>query len=91
MNSVLSPGSVSRARLANSTPLIIGITTSVTSRSAGWAAHTRNACSASYAQHVLEMFRRSLDEGSARRLLDRLANRLVKILAETRKLNPPQE
>jgi integrase len=41
------------------------------------------------AQHVLEMFRRSLSEDSARHLLDRLANRLVKILAETRKLNPP--
>jgi integrase len=43
------------------------------------------------AQHVLEMFRRSLAEDSARRLLGRLANRLVKILGETRKLSPPQE
>ena len=43
------------------------------------------------AQQVLEMFRRTLVEESARHLLDRLANRLVKILAETRKLNPPQE
>jgi hypothetical protein len=43
------------------------------------------------AQHVLEMFRRSLSEDSARHLLDRLANRLVKILAETRKLNPPSK
>jgi len=42
-------------------------------------------------QHVLEMFRRSLAEESPRRLLNRLARRLVKILAETRKLNPPQK
>jgi integrase len=40
------------------------------------------------AQHVLEMFRRSLAETSARRLLDRLANRLVKIVTEAKKLNP---
>ena len=38
------------------------------------------------AQHVLEMFRRTLPEGSDRRLLDRLANRLSKITSETRKL-----
>jgi site-specific recombinase XerD len=43
------------------------------------------------AQHVLEMFRRSLAQDSARCLLGRLANRLVKILATVRKLNPPQE
>ena len=43
------------------------------------------------AQHVLEMFRRSLAEDSPRRLLHRLARRLVKILAETTKLNPPQK
>jgi hypothetical protein len=43
------------------------------------------------AQHVLEMFRRSLAEDSPRRLLARLARRLAKILAETRKFNPPQE
>ena len=43
------------------------------------------------AQHVLEMYRRSMDDDSARRLLDRLANRIVKILTEIRKLNPPQE
>jgi site-specific recombinase XerD len=43
------------------------------------------------AQQVLEMFRRTLAEESARHLLDRLANRLTKILAETRKLNPPQK
>ena len=38
------------------------------------------------AQHVLEMFRRSLPNGNARSCLDRLANRLTKILAEIRKL-----
>lgn len=43
------------------------------------------------AQHVLEMFRRNLQQGSDRRLLDRLANRLVKIVAQVRKLDPPQE
>ena len=43
------------------------------------------------AQHVLEMFRRTLAEDSPRRLLGRLARRLVKILADTAKLNPPQK
>jgi len=38
------------------------------------------------AQHVLEMFRPTLPQGSDRRLLDRLANRLIKITSETRKL-----
>jgi site-specific recombinase XerD len=42
-------------------------------------------------QHVLEMFRRSIAEPSARRLLDRLANRLVKIATETKKLNKPEK
>jgi site-specific recombinase XerD len=41
------------------------------------------------AQHVLEMYRRSLADNSARRLLDRVSNRLTKILAEIRKLNTP--
>ena len=40
------------------------------------------------AQHILEMFRRTLPAGADRRLLDRLANRLTKLIAETRKLNP---
>ena len=40
------------------------------------------------AQHVLEMFRRTLPQGPDRRLLDRLANRLTKITSETRKLGP---
>jgi len=43
------------------------------------------------AQHVLEMYRRNIADDSTRRLLDRLANRIVKILTETRKLHPPQE
>jgi site-specific recombinase XerD len=38
------------------------------------------------AQHVLEMFRRTLPQGPDRRLLDRLANRLTKITSEARKL-----
>jgi site-specific recombinase XerD len=43
------------------------------------------------AQHVLEMYCRNAADNPARRLLDRLANRIVKILAETRRLNKPQE
>ena len=38
------------------------------------------------AQHVLEMFRRALPNGTSRRRLDRLSNRLTKILSEARKL-----
>jgi hypothetical protein len=38
------------------------------------------------AQHVLEMFRRALPDDVSRRCLDRLSNRLTKIVAETRKL-----
>jgi integrase len=41
------------------------------------------------AQHVLEMYRRTLPAGAARRLLDRLANRLTKIASEARELNQP--
>ena len=40
-------------------------------------------------QHVLEMFRRSLPNGTSRRRLDRLSNRLTKILSEARKLATP--
>jgi integrase len=40
------------------------------------------------AQHVLEMFRRNLPEGSDRCLLDRLANRLTKITAEAQTIDP---
>jgi len=43
-----------------------------------------------FAQHAIEMFRRSLPDGSPRHCLDRLSNRLCKILSETRKLNPPR-
>jgi site-specific recombinase XerD len=41
------------------------------------------------AQHVLEMFRRALPDESSRRMLERLANRLVKIVAQARKLKSP--
>jgi hypothetical protein len=40
-------------------------------------------------QHVLEMFRRALPNGASRRHLDRLSNRLTKILSEARKLTTP--
>lgn len=42
-------------------------------------------------QHVLEMFRRTLPDGYPRRHLDRLANRLTKIIADTLKLAPPEK
>jgi hypothetical protein len=38
------------------------------------------------AQHVLEMFRRTCSQGPDRSLLDRLNNRLTKIISEVRKL-----
>ena len=38
------------------------------------------------AQHRLEMFRRSLPDADTRACLDRLSNRLTKIIAEARKL-----
>ena len=41
------------------------------------------------AHHVLEMFRRTLPNGTSRRSLDRLSNRLTKILSEARKLVTP--
>jgi integrase len=41
------------------------------------------------AQHVLEMFRRSLPNTSSRHRLNRLSNRLTKIVAEARKLVTP--
>ena len=43
-----------------------------------------------FAQHAIEMFRRPLPEGSSRNCLDRLSNRLTKILSEARKLSTPQ-
>jgi hypothetical protein len=41
-----------------------------------------------FAQHAIEMFRRSLPDGARKHSLDQLANRLTKILAETRKISP---
>jgi hypothetical protein len=41
-----------------------------------------------FAQHAIEMFRRSLPDSPPRRCLDRLSNRLTKILSEARKLHP---
>jgi site-specific recombinase XerD len=41
------------------------------------------------AQHVLEMFRREMPIGTSRRHLDRLSNRLTKILIEARNLATP--
>src|SRR6266478_3997418 len=41
------------------------------------------------AQHVLEMFRRALPNEVSRRCLDRLANRLSKIIIEAHKLSTP--
>jgi site-specific recombinase XerD len=40
-----------------------------------------------FAQHAIEMFRRSLPDGPPRRCLDRLSNRLTKILSQIRQLN----
>jgi site-specific recombinase XerD len=40
------------------------------------------------AQHVLEMFRRTLPNGTTRSCLDRLSNRLTKIIAEAKSLSP---
>jgi hypothetical protein len=39
-----------------------------------------------FAQHAIEMFRRSLPNGAPKHRLDQLANRLAKIITETRKL-----
>ena len=41
-----------------------------------------------FAQHAIEMFRRSLPESPSRNCLDRLSNRLTKIFSQARKLNP---
>jgi hypothetical protein len=43
------------------------------------------------AQHVVEMYRRSLPDGPSRRSLDRVVNRLTKILAKVRELQPPSK
>jgi site-specific recombinase XerD len=42
-------------------------------------------------QHVLEMFRRTLPDSPPRQCLDRLANRLSKIVTEAVKLKPPEQ
>ena len=41
------------------------------------------------AQQVLEMFRRTLSNAASRRCLNRLSNRLTKIVTEARKLGTP--
>src|SRR3984957_16758668 len=43
------------------------------------------------AQHVLEMFRRTLPEGASRRRLGRFANRLTKMVREARTLETPDK
>jgi integrase len=43
------------------------------------------------AQHVLEMFRRGVADAYTRRLLERLAKRIVKILTEAKKLNDAEK
>ena len=43
------------------------------------------------AQHVLEMFRRTLPEGTSRRHLGRLANRLTKMVREAHALATPDK
>jgi integrase len=42
-------------------------------------------------QHLVEMFRRTLPDSAPRRCLDRVANRLTKILAIARKLGSPEK
>ena len=42
-------------------------------------------------QHLLEMFRRSLSDDAPRRQLGRLSNRLTKIIAVLRKVDPPRK
>jgi len=43
------------------------------------------------AQHVLEMFRRTLPEGTSRRRLGRISNRLTKMISEEHALETPEE
>jgi hypothetical protein len=42
------------------------------------------------AHHVLEMFRHTLPDGARRTCLDRLSNRLTKIIAEAKSLDPSE-
>ena len=39
-------------------------------------------------RYVLEMFRRTLPDGNSRHVLDRIGNRLIKMLAELHSLEP---
>jgi hypothetical protein len=43
------------------------------------------------AQHILEMFRRTLPEGAPRRHLGRIANRLIKMVCEAHNLETPEK
>lgn len=43
-----------------------------------------------FTQHAMEMFRRALPDGPSRSCLDRLSNRLSKILSAIRQLRPPE-
>lgn len=43
------------------------------------------------AQHILEMFRRTLPEGTIRRLLDRIGKRLFKMVAQLRNLGKTED
>jgi len=57
------------------------LTSSVTQDLAGFLASLNST------QHILEMFRRTLPDGLTRAGLERLANRLIKISSEARKLD----
>ena len=78
-------------RLARSHPRHLAPSRTVSSASSPRADLAGLIDSLKATQHVLEMFRRSIADESPRRLLARFARRLVKILDETRKLNPPQK
>jgi integrase len=77
--------------LARSHPRHLAPSRTVSSASPPRADSASLIDSLKFAQHVLEMYRRSVADNSARHLLNRLANRIAKILAETRKLNPPKK
>ena len=47
------------------------------------------ACSIPWTpRYILDMFRRTLSQDHARQLLDRIGNRLTKMLAELRRIDP---
>lgn len=75
--------------LALSRPRHLAPSPTISSGSSTRADSSNLLDSLTIAQHVLEMYRRSLADNNARRLLDRVTNRLTKILAEIRKLNTP--